>query len=68
LFNFVLVTPVSIAMLDSMLKDSTYPRTGAEALSWLCAPETRQAFCVVVRLSVVVLISILISHFHAEPV
>ena len=55
-------------MLDSMLKDSTYPRTGAEALSWLCAPETLKAFSVVVRLSVVVLISILISHFHAEPV
>lgn len=63
-------TPVSIAMLDFMLKDSIYLRSGAEAYSFVAlrAAEIVKSFNVVVRLAVVVLISILISHIHAEPV
>lgn len=57
-----------IAMLNFMLKDVFHPRTGAEALNVFRAHETRESLNVVVRLAVVVLISILITHFHAEPV
>ena len=52
-------------MLIFMLKNVFHPRTWAEALSPLHAYGT---FSVVVRLAVVVLISILITHSHAEPV
>lgn len=57
-------------MLDFMLKKFFYPRSGAEASSLvaLCSAEIMKRFSVVVRLAVVVLISILISHIHAEPV
>ena len=61
----MLASPDSIAMLSFMLKNVFHPHTGAEALNPFCANET---FNVVVRLAVVVLISILISHVHAEPV
>jgi hypothetical protein len=54
-----------IVMLSFMLKNVFHPRTGAEAMNPLCAHGT---FNVVVRLAAVVLISILITHFHAEPV
>ena len=55
-------------MLNFMLKISDHLRTGAEALGSLCANETQKTFNVVVRLAAVVLVSILITHFHAEPV
>ena len=57
-------------MLDLMLKKSFYPRSGAEASSLVAlrAADIMKRFSVVVRLAVVVLISILISHIHAEPV
>ncbi len=57
-------------MLDFMLKKSFYPRSGAEASSLVAlrAADIMKRFSVVVRLAVVVLISILISHIHAEPV
>jgi hypothetical protein len=52
-------------MLEPMLKNVSHLRAEAEALKpvW-----TNGTFSVVVRFAVVVLISILISHFHAEPV
>lgn len=55
-------------MLCSMSKGLFHPRGGAEALNQLCAFATRNSLNVVVRLAVVVLISIVITHFHAEPV
>ena len=70
MFNFILETANSIAMLDPMLKKSCHAHSGAEAnsLAVLRLAESMKSFCVVVRLAVVVLISILISHTHAEPV
>jgi hypothetical protein len=57
-------------MLNFMLKKSFYLPSGAEANNLLAlrAAEIVKNFSVVVRLAVVVLISILISHIHAEPV
>ncbi len=51
-------------MLGSMLKTAFHLRTGAEALAVFCNVEA----LVVVRLALVVLISILITPLHAEPV
>jgi hypothetical protein len=70
LFNFILETPTSIAMLDFMLKKSFQLCSGAEAtsLGMLPAATSMKSFDVVVRLTVVVLISILISPIHAAPV
>jgi hypothetical protein len=57
-------------MLEAMSKDSVHPRTGAEAirLAALRAVESLKNLDVVVRLAIVVLISIVITHAHAEPV
>ena len=57
-------------MLEAMSKDSVHPRTGAEAirLAALRAMESLKNLDVVVRLAIVVLISIVITHAHAEPV
>jgi hypothetical protein len=51
-------------MLGFMLNTAFHMRTEAEALVALCTVEA----LVVVRLALVVLISILITPFHAEPV
>ena len=56
-------------MLDFMLKKSFYlPGAEANSLAALRAAEFRKSFNVVLRIAVVVLISILVSHIHAEPV
>lgn len=60
-----MVPPGAEAILESMLKASLHLQPKAKALKQVCASGTSS---VVVRLAVVVLISILISHFHAEPV
>ena len=52
-------------MLCPMLKASTHLLDGASALGQV---RLSGAFGVVVRFAVVVLISIVISHVHAEPV
>jgi len=57
-------TSFRIDMLGSMLKTAFHLRTGAEALAVFCNVEA----LVVVRLALVVLISILITPLHAEPV
>ena len=57
-------------MLKSMSKVPVHLRKGAEAIR-LAAPSVLASLRnlgVVVRLSIVVLISIVITHAHAEPV
>lgn len=57
-------------MLESMSKVPVHLRKGAEAIR-LAAPSVLanlRNLGVVVRLSIVVLISIVITHAHAEPV
>ena len=57
-------------MLDFMLKNSFYSCSGAEANSRvsLRTAEIMKSFSVVLRFAVVVLVSILITHLHADPV